>query len=601
MRDVPEKSAAGAHMIGDVVQADTPGAPGSRGTSQAGDVRFMRIKGEGHGPEIAVGCASLAGRRERNEDYIGVAPGDAQQRVTRGSVVALADGMSGGCGARVAAELSVRGFLEAYYGTTDTLSPERAAGRALDSVNRWLYAQGRSDPALAHMAAAFAALVLRGREAFLVSAGDVRLYRLRAGRLRQLSEDHVLPTAFGGFVARAPGLEQTLLADFRPVDLAEHDRLLLCSDGLHRYLAAARVGELLAAADVGTAARALADEALRAGSRDNISAIVIDVISLPSLDPRYLERVIGALPILDLPKEGEVIDGFRLDSTLYVGHYSRLFVAQDTRAGGERVVMKFPHPRIESDENIRRAFTREGWIAQRARSPWIVEPRMPEPGRQSRLYIVMPYYAGETLETHLKRRPVSLRAGLKIAAQLARAVDVLNRREIYHRDIKPENLMILADGGFKLLDPGFAHLPGVLDPAPPFTPGTPSYMAPELVQGAPGDARSEVFACAVTLFRMFSGGRSPYGLRHRTPLREYRPDLPAWLDRVFEKAMDPLPERRHQDVIELLADLEYGAAHGARMEKPVRSSLYERNPLLFWKACSAILVAILFMVLALRR
>lgn len=100
---------------------------------------------------------------------------------------------------------------------------------------------------------------------------------------------------------------------------------------------------------------------------------------------------------------------------------------------------------------------------------------------------------------------------------------------------------------------------------------------------------------------MFSGGGSPYGLRHRTPLQEYRPDLPAWLDRVLERAMDPLPERRHQDVIELLADLEFGAAHGARMEKPARRSLYERNPLLFWKAGSVILMAILFLVLAFRQ
>ena len=589
-------------MIGKIPQGEAADTAGSRANPQAGDDEcFIRIEGAGRGPEIAIAYVSLTGRRERNEDYVGIAPGDAQQHVTRGSVIALADGMSGGRGARVAAELSVRGFLEAYYGTTETLSPERAAGSAIDSVNRWLYAQGQADPALEHMAAAFAALVLRGREAFLVSAGDVRLYSLRAGRLRQLSEDHVLPTTFGGFVARAPGLEKTLLADFRPVDLAEHDRLLLCSDGVHRNLTAARLGELLAAGDVRTAARALADEALSAGSRDNISTVVVDVIGLPSLDPRYLERVIGTLPVLDVPKTGDVVDGFRLESTLYVGHYSRLFVAHDTQAGDERVVVKFPHPRIETDENIRRAFTREGWIAHRVRSPWIVAPLMPVPGRQSRLYIVMPYYAGETLEARLKRRVISLPAGLKIATQIIRAVDALNRREIYHRDIKPENLMILEDGGLKLLDLGFAHLPGVLDPAPPFTPGTPSYMAPELVQGAPGDARSEVFACGVTLFRMFSGGGTPYGLRQRTPLPEYRPDLPAWLDRVLEKAMDPLPERRYQDVIELLADLEYGAANGARMEKPVQRSLYDRNPLQFWKVFSAILVVIMLLVLGLRR
>ncbi len=585
----------------DISSSAAASIPGSHHTADQQDVAGLRIAGAGLGPELDIGYRSLAGRREHNDDYIGIAVGDTLQRATRGSVLVLADGMSGGRGARIAAELSVRSFLEAYYELPDTLLPERAAGRALAATNRWLHTQGQTDPALQHMAAAFAALVFRGREAFLITAGDVRLYRLRAGRLHQLSEDHVLPTTFGSFVTRAPGLDKNLIADFRPIDMAEHDRLLLCSDGLYRQLGNIRIAELLSSGDVHIAAHDLADAALQGGSQDNISAMVIDVLSLPELDPRYLERVIGTLPILAVPDDSEIIDGYRLESTLYTGHYSRLFIARDTLAANEQVVVKFPHPRAASDENIRRAFTHEGWIANRIRSPWIVEPKMPVPGRQSRLYIVMPYYNGETLEARLKRQSVSLRAGLRIAGQLTRAIDALNRRAIYHRDIKPENIMILTDGSLKLLDLGFAHLPGIVDPSVPFTPGTPSYMAPELVQGAPGDARSEVFACGVTLFRMFSGGGSPYGLQHRTRLQVYRPDLPVWLDRVFEKSMEPLPQRRYHDIIEMLADLEYGEAHGARLEIPAHQSLYERHPLLFWKACSAILSILLLLTLILHQ
>ena len=72
------------------------------------------------------------------------------------------------------------------------------------------------------------------------------------------------------------------------------------------------------------------------------------------------------------------------------------------------------------------------------------------------------------------------------------------------------------------------------------TPGTPSYMAPELLAGSsPGDERSDVFALGVTLYRMWSGGAYPYGevepfsrprFRAPAPLLARRPDLPAWLD-----------------------------------------------------------------------
>ncbi|MEJ2676691.1 MAG: hypothetical protein P8011_16155 [Acidihalobacter sp.] len=81
------------------------------------------------------------------------------------------------------------------------------------------------------MGAAFAALVLRGRQAFLIAAGDVRLYRLRAGRLQQIGEDHLVPSPQGWLLARAVGMERELVADVTELDVEVHDRFLLCSDG----------------------------------------------------------------------------------------------------------------------------------------------------------------------------------------------------------------------------------------------------------------------------------------------------------------------------------------------------------------------------------
>lgn len=550
------------------------------------------IEPNGVGPGLEIGLVSIAGKRPVNEDYAGIALGEPSGAATRGTVVALADGMGGAVAGAVAAELSVRAFLEGYYQLPETLGPERAAARALDAANSWLHAQGQVDPQLKAFAATFAAFIVRGREAYFLRAGDIRLYRLRQGQLEQVGADHYEPAMVGGVVLRAVGLARAIAADWDVLDLREADRYLLCSDGLHRAISSARLIELLSEADSQVAAQRLAEVGAAAG-HDNVSAFVIDVLSLPVIDRHYLERVIGALPIRDVPRVGDRVDGYMLESVLYAGFYSRLFVARPAgQPQGDVVIVKFPLPRAEHDENIRRSFLRETWISSRVKNQYLIEYLLPAPGRQTRLYAVSPYYDGETLEVRLQRKSIGLRGGLGIADRLAKAIDSLNRREIYHRDIKPENVLLLRDGGLRLLDLGFSTLPGVLDPAPPEVPGTPAYMAPELFAGACGDARSDVYAYSVTLYRMFSGGKSPYGLRRSVPLHHYRPDLPIYLNRVLEKGMAPDPGQRYQDVLEMFYELEYAGRAGIRGERASRKSLYERNPLLFWKVAAWVSIGV---------
>lgn len=94
---------------------------------------------------LEIGCVSCPargrGQGHINEDYVGVMLGDRAARAARGSVIALADGVSGSKGGRVAAELSVRTFIDAYYTLPDTLQPGVAAARARG--NTWLAASDR--------------------------------------------------------------------------------------------------------------------------------------------------------------------------------------------------------------------------------------------------------------------------------------------------------------------------------------------------------------------------------------------------------------------------------------------------------------------------
>jgi serine/threonine protein phosphatase PrpC len=539
--------------------------------------------------ELDIALISTQGKGAVNEDYVGVRLGDVAQRASKGTAIVLADGMSGGSGGRVAAELAVRSFVEAYYDLPDTLSPAQAASRALEAIHRWLHQIGRTDPALNLMAASFGALIVRGRSALLIAAGDVRLYLLRDGTLSQLGEDDVLRVTFGSYIAHAVGLHASLVTRIDVTELQEGDRLLLCSDGLYRRPGMRSMLALMRA-DVAPEAsvEALVKLAREHGSTDDVSAVLVDVKRIPELDYGYLERVMGELPILAVPACGDVVDGYALVSLLSDGYYSRVFVGHDQADPQTPLAIKFPKPRVAQDDNLRHAVVRERWLAGKLDGAHVLAPLAIDSARQTRLYVIMPFADGVPLETVITQAPLSLTQGLRVAQRLAQAIHALNRQNIFHRDIKPENVMVMRDGGIKLLDLGFAYMPGVLAPAPDTAPGTPAYMAPELMKGSPGDARSEVFAFGITLYRAFCFGRLPYGFNGRVPLRHHRPDLPQWLDLVLEKATQSDPERRYQDALEVCADLDLYAASGDD-QQPRRGALIERNPVLFWKSVSLVL------------
>jgi len=553
---------------------------------------------------LQVGYSSLQGRRADNQDFVGFSQPKGQAAALRGMVAAVADGMGGTQGGRVAAETCVRLFLDGYYAMPETLGVEQAAARCLAAANGWIHSIGSKDPRLAGMATTFSALILRQRQAHLVHVGDSRIYRLRDETLERLTEDHNFKHPdMEHILYRAVGIEDTICAESATLALEPHDRFLLCSDGLHAALREADLrGILLERQSAESSARALTALALEKGSQDNITALVVDIISLPPPQRSALRDSIDALPLLDLPQAGQCVDGFRLERLLSAGRYSTLFLAQDT-LGGTPVVLKFPNPKVASDREYYDAFLREAWIGARVQSPWVAEVVEPPPGRQTRLYTVMPFYDGHTLEQRIaKAPPVGLQEGVELGLRLCKAIHALHRLRIIHRDIKPDNVLLLAGGGLKLLDLGVARLPAWdEDPAAPI-PGTASYMAPEQFGGERGAAATDVFAAGVSLYRLFAHGTYPYGEiepfstpryhGRAKPLSQSRPDLPGWLDAVLARALAVDPKERYADIMELAYELENGLAKGGQVKQQKRP-WYERNPLLFWKLVSLALFGLL--------
>ena len=186
---------------------------------------------------------------------------------------------------------------------------------------------------------------------------------------------------------------------------------------------------------------------------------------------------------------------------------------------------------------------------------------------------------------------VSFAEGIGIALKLCTAVTELAKHDVVHRDIKPENVMLSTEGDVLLLDLGLAYLAGVDDPDEDRLGGTTRYMAPELFSGVSPDERSEVFSLGVTIYRMFAGGKFPFGQRERLPLSRIRPDLPSWLGLSLQKAISNTPGGRFADAEAFQKTLENGLVRGdmkADRRRPFRLYI---SPLHVWQAIAIFFAA----------
>jgi serine/threonine protein phosphatase PrpC len=560
--------------------------------------------------KASVGFASKTGPRKQNEDFAGAVFGPELPEPRRDIVAAIADGIGGAKGGRVAAETAVRGFLDGFCDLPETMEVQRAAAKIVTALNAWIYSQGRISAEVAGMGCTLTALVLRGRVAHILHVGDTRAYRLTGNRLSCLTTDHVRQEETGRshLLYRALGVEEEVRLDYATQPVALHDRFLLCSDGVHGFLPDHAIADQMRDRSApGDTANALVDAALQSGSTDNCTAMVLDVVGVPTAESTDIGAAINLLPVVPVPQGGETIDGFVLKALLSDGRYSRLFGAEDEIEGGE-VALKFPKPQIASVATFRAAFIREAWVGARVRNPNVGSFIELPPGRQTCLYTVMPLYQGELLETRLSRRPaIGLEEGRNIAIKLGRGVAALHRVGIIHRDIKPDNVILESGGSLKLIDLGVVRVPGLEDFPPEDVPGTLAYMAPEMLAGEPGNEATDIYAVGVTMFRAFTG-EYPYGNidavspPRRTAPKELsllRPDLPAWLEAVLARSIASDPAKRFGDVTEFALEMEAGPTRSTtQIHRP--RTLYQRAPLQFWQGVAALLAIALLVSLLTR-
>lgn len=548
--------------------------------------------------EFAVGHATRTGKRERNEDFVGVVTPESDELAARGALLAVADGVSGEGAGREAAEYAVRGLLADYYATPETWEVPQALDRVLSAVNRWMIGQGAVDKSRAGMATTLSLLVLRGNRYTVGHVGDTRIYRLRNHEMALLTQDHVWDRPdMRHVLKRAVGLDQHLMVDYADGDLLTKDKLLICSDGVWEALGNKRIHELLLLhEDPQRMADALVDTALEAGSADNATALVARIDAVATEGWRDMLCAYVRLPVPPRLKPGGVIDGFEVLSLL---HESRATLLYKVRGeSGQVCALKTLQPALAEDRESSEGLLAEEWLAKRLVSRHFPQVVPLTATARHHLYYVMTFHVGATLQQHMDSgKHFTVAEVVHTGTQIAKALGVLHRLSIIHRDIKPANLLRGEGDELRVLDMGVALAAGVPYPELQGNPGTPSFMAPELFENHKATEQSDLYAAGVSMYYLLTR-KYPYGeiepFQHPrfadpTPPTRYRPDIPQWLENVLLRAVARDNKQRFETAEELLLALEHGEVRP--VSAPLRTPLVQR-PAALWQAIAVISIVI---------
>jgi len=293
---------------------------------------------------------------------------------------------------------------------------------------------------------------------------------------------------------------------------------------------------------------------------------------------------------------GEVVDGrYRVLQLIGRGGMGEVYLAEHLNLK-RRDALKVLRREFASDAEIAARFRREARAVGRLEHRHIVQVHDFGQLADGRLYLALELADGPRLDTLLAGGPLAPERALHLVTQLVEAVDHAHEQGVVHRDLKPGNVMVVRSRGgdelVKVLDFGIAkiiapdHLStGITTGGQVF--GTPHYMAPEQLAGAPADPRMDLYAVGCITYELLVG-RTPFvggvvDVMHahhtRTPVPPHRvrPTVPEALSRVVMRCLEKEVARRFQssrELVEALAALPPAPAGDAEE----RTEDHLRNP-----------------------
>jgi eukaryotic-like serine/threonine-protein kinase len=288
---------------------------------------------------------------------------------------------------------------------------------------------------------------------------------------------------------------------------------------------------------------------------------------------------------------GARLASYEIIAPLGVGGMGEVWRARDLKLGRDVAVKILPELFARDPERLAR-FRREAHLLASLNHPHIgaIYGFEESNGREA---LILELVEGPTLADRIAQGPLPLDDALRIARQIAEALEAAHEQGIVHRDLKPSNIKLRSDGTVKVLDFGLAKATepagsAATDPAtsPTFTArgtqigvivGTAAYMAPEQAKGNPVDKRADVWAFGAVLFEMVSGRAAFEGdtvteilaaVLSRSPdWNALPPATPSAVRRLLRRCLEKDPKRRLRDIADAAMDIEE-AVDGRSIDQP---------------------------------
>jgi Tol biopolymer transport system component len=304
---------------------------------------------------------------------------------------------------------------------------------------------------------------------------------------------------------------------------------------------------------------------------------------------------------------GTKLGPYEIIAPLGAGGMGEVYRARDTRLGRDVAVKVLP-AHLTENADVRTRFEREAKTVSSLNHPHICT--LFDVGREgSTDFLVMELVEGETLADRILKGPLPSEQVIKLGTEIADALDKAHRAGIVHRDLKPGNVM-LAKNGAKLMDFGLARATGAAGTgsssgasitnlttsptvAQPLTAqgaivGTFQYMAPEQLEGAEADVRSDIWALGCVLYEMATAKRAFAGATQASlissimkdqprPIAELQELAPPGLDRLVRACLEKDPQERIQTAQDVRLHLRWIAEGGSQAGVPAPVAARRRS------------------------
>ena len=266
-------------------------------------------------------------------------------------------------------------------------------------------------------------------------------------------------------------------------------------------------------------------------------------------------------------KEGVILgERYEIISRIGSGGMADVYKAKDHKLN-RMVAVKVLKPEFREDKTFIRKFRTEAQAAAGLSHPNIVN--VYDVGEDRGVYyIVMELVEGITLKDYIDRKgKLSVKEATSIAIQVSLGLEAAHNRNIVHRDVKPQNIIISTDGKVKLSDFGIAKATSS-NTISSNVMGSVHYSSPEQVRGGYSDYKSDIYSLGITMYEMVTG-RVPFdgdttvaiAIKHlqeeiESPSK-YTPNLPFALEQIILKCTQKSPDRRYNNMAELIDDLKH--------------------------------------------